>query len=53
MEKITAYDFPDTIRVADGYDSKEAIDLTRDNLVFITDKVNELIELVNEIRGNQ
>ena len=51
MERITAYDFPDTISVVDGYDSEEVIDLTRRNFDFMVDVINDLIGIVNELKG--
>jgi hypothetical protein len=53
MDKITAYDFPDTINVVDGYDSKEVIDLTRKNFAFAVKKINELVDVINELRGDK
>jgi hypothetical protein len=48
LTKITNFDWPDTIDVANGYDTKEVPDVTRDNLEFLMGKYNEIIEYLME-----
>ena len=49
MEQLTKWDFPDTIMINDGYEMVTVPDLTRENFNILFDKVNELIEVVNEL----
>ncbi len=47
-QEIDNYDFPDTIRIPDGWDSQKVPDLTRRNMEFLAKKYNELIEYLNK-----
>ena len=49
LEEISVYDLPNTIMVPDGYDMKTIPDLTRENLEFLMDEHNKLVERVNKL----
>ena len=49
MRNISNYDFPDTIQVPDGYDMTSIPDLTRDNIIFLMEKHNKLVDYINNI----
>ncbi len=49
IEKIDAYDWPDTICEADGYDTKTTPDITRRNLEFLADKFNKMADVINNM----
>ncbi len=48
-EKLTDWDFPDTIDQRDGYDITQVPDLTRDNFQLLVEEYNNLVEVVNSI----
>ncbi len=46
-EKLTNWDFPDTIHVPDGYNMETIPDLTRANFQILVEHYNELVQVVN------
>ena len=52
MDRIVGWDLPDTHMEPDGYDMKEVADPTGRNIEFLIEKINELIDEVNELRNN-
>lgn len=51
MKDISVYDFPDQAYEPDGYSVKQVPDLTRDNLIYLIERVNELTAEVRELRN--
>lgn len=49
MDKIQIWDLPDTKRVPGRYEDESVPDLTANNIKFLLDKLNEVIDLVNLI----
>ena len=51
-EKLTYYDFIDTITVPYGYHKKDIPDLTRDNFQKLIDEHNNLVDVINLLLCN-
>ena len=47
MDKITMWDLPDCAHEPDGYDLKRVPIPSRDNMIFLINKINELVDIVN------
>lgn len=52
IEKLSVYGDFQAISVPDGYDEKSIPDLTRDNLIAVIEKQNEIIDKLNEVLMN-
>lgn len=50
IEKLCVYSDLETIDVPDGYDLKSIPDLTRDNLIAVIEKQNEIIDALNDLK---
>ena len=48
-QRISYWDLPDTIMIEDGYDREAAPDLTKENIKYIIDQHNNLVDTVQEI----
>ncbi len=44
------WSFPDTVHKHDGYDMKTLPEATADNMEILMNKINELIQEVNELK---
>ena len=44
---LTDWEFPDTIRVPDGYDLKSIPDMTRDNFITLVREYNNLAGVID------
>lgn len=49
IEKLSVYCDLESTQVPDGYDMKMIPDITRENLIKIIDKQNEIIDALNRI----
>jgi len=52
MEELCSWEFSDTKQVADGYDMKIVPEATSTNMVVLMDKINELVQVVNSLKGD-
>ena len=50
MKKITKFDWPDGVMVADGCGAKREPDITRANLIFLAGKFNEMADEIEKIK---
>jgi hypothetical protein len=51
MEKLTKHDFPNQTPVPDGYNMSTVPSLSLANFQVLVDKINELIDVVNQLEG--
>lgn len=49
IEKLESWDFPDTRPLRDGYDVKTVPDMSAANISILMDKINEIIDTVNQL----
>lgn len=52
IEKLNTFDLPDRVIKQDGYDTKSFPDVSVDNIVVYMEKINELVDAVNNLAGN-
>ena len=50
IEELSAFDMPDTLTKRHGYDIKIMPVATSDNMQVMIDKINELVQAVNELK---
>jgi len=50
IEELSSFDMPDTVTKRQGYDIKIMPGATSDNINFMIDKINELVQAVNELK---
>ena len=53
IEELSAWDFPDTVSVPDGYDVTRIPDATSDNFNMLMEEHNKLVRAVNQMRGEK
>jgi len=51
LSELSAWSFPDTIQVPDGYDMTQIADMTRGNFQVLIDEHNKMVKLVNSLIG--
>ena len=51
LSELSAWSFPDTIQVPDGYDMTQIADMTRSNFQVLIDEHNKMVKLVNFLIG--
>ena len=49
MDKLDAWDFPDTHQIPSGYDMESVPSFTPDNFLKLIEVVNEFIDRINEL----
>jgi hypothetical protein len=49
IKEISTWDMPDTKTVKSGWDNLEVPDLTAKNIEFLMNKINEVIQAVNQL----
>lgn len=47
IDELNKYDFPDRKLVPDGYNVKEEVEASDDNILVLIEKINEIIDVVN------
>ena len=47
IKQLSEYDFPDLKWVPDGYDMKEVVCMSDNNIQIVVDKINEVIAQLN------
>lgn len=53
IQRLSAWDFPDTVHVPNGYNERQVAEATRENFQVLMEKVNEVIDVVNRLdRGH-
>lgn len=50
IRPIRMYDMPDTVMIPDGYDVKEVPEATRENILVLMHKINDLVTEINELK---
>jgi len=50
IEELSSFDMPDTLTKRHGYDIKIMPVATSDNMNVMIDKINELVQAVNELK---
>jgi hypothetical protein len=53
IEKLNTFDLPDKVKKADGYDLKSLPEPTPENMLIYMEKINELIEIINDLKMMQ
>jgi len=48
IEKIDSWDWPDTVSLFDGIEQKRQPEVTRKNLDYLANKLNEVIDAINK-----
>ena len=51
IDKLTEFDFSETVMIRDGYDLKNTPTPSIDNFSVLIDKINEIIEEVKRNEG--
>lgn len=49
IKELSVYDFPDTKHQQDGYEFTTVIDMSADNMNVLMEKINEIIQTVNQL----
>lgn len=47
LKKLSSWDFPDTVLVAESYGMEKVPEATKENMSFLVDKYNELVDAIN------
>ena len=50
IKEVSEYDFPDRRLEADAYGERTVPEITEDNLIFIINKLNEIISELNLLK---
>ena len=50
IRTLSEWDFPDRKYVSDGYEMESVPEATSKNIVVLMNKINELIEIINQMR---
>ena len=53
IEKLSTWDLPDKEKKVDGYDIKSLPAPTSENMLIYLEKINELIEVINDLKMMQ
>ena len=53
IEKLNIYDLPNKVKKVDGYDLKSLPEPTSENMLIYLEKINELIEVINDLKMMQ
>ena len=50
MFQIDGFDFPDTVGVPDDYGITQVPEATKDNMMFLVGKLNDMIVEINKLK---